>query len=134
MRFLCLCYYDQAKFDALSESEQEAVGPACQPHDEALRGTGRLILVGSLALPQASCSLRPGSDGPEVTDGPFVDTKEPVGAFFMIEAKDMDEAIEVASKHPGAQLGAYVGGVIEVRPIDVLDQPEAKTGGSRASH
>ena len=109
MRFLCLCYYDQAKFDALSESEQEA-------------------------LPQASRSLRPGSDGLEVTDGPFVDTKEPVGAFFMIEAKDMDEAIEVASMHPGAQLGAYFGGGIEVRPIDVLDKPEAKAGGSRASH
>jgi hypothetical protein len=134
MRFLCLCYYDQAKFDALPESEQEAIGRACQPHDEALRGSGRLILVGSLALPQASRSLRPGDGRPRVTDGPFVDTKEPLGAFFMIEAKDMDEALQVASLHPGAHLGAYFGGGIEVRPIDMLDQPDAKAGGSRPSH
>jgi hypothetical protein len=45
MKYLCLCYYDQAKFDALSEDDQEALGRACRPHDEALRNSGRLILV-----------------------------------------------------------------------------------------
>jgi hypothetical protein len=64
MRFLCLCYYDQAKFDALPESEQEAIGRACQPHDEALRGSGRLILVGSLALPQDRAACAPVTAGP----------------------------------------------------------------------
>jgi hypothetical protein len=52
--------------------------------------------------------------------------REPVGAFFMVEARDMDDAIEVASKHPGAHLGEYLGGGIEVRPIDMLDQPERR--------
>jgi hypothetical protein len=94
MKFLCLCYYDQARFDALSDDDLEAVG-----------------------------TLRAGSDGASVTDGPYVRTKEPVGAFFMIEAADLDEAVEVASKHPGAQVGGYFGGGIEVRPIDMLDQP-----------
>ena len=123
MRYLCLCYYDRKKFDALSKSELEAIGPACQPHDEALRNSGRLILVGSLALPAASRTLRPGSGRPAVSDGAFAPTDEPLGAFFIIEAEDMEDAVEVASKHPGAHLGRYFGGGIEVRPIDMLDQP-----------
>ena len=80
MKYLCLCYYDQKKFDALSEREMEAVGPACRPHDAALRASGRLILVGSLALPAASRALRPGNGGPSVSDGPFAPTDEPLGA------------------------------------------------------
>ena len=123
MKYLCLCYYDQAKFDALSENDQEALGRACRPHDEALRRTGHLILIGSLALPPSSRSLRPGNGRPSVTNGPFAPAKEPLGAFFIIEARDM-EAVEVASKHPGAQLGQYFGGGIEVRPIDMFDQPQ----------
>jgi hypothetical protein len=123
MKYLCLCYYDQDRFEALSRDELAALGRACQPHDEALRKSGRLLLVGSLALPPESRTLRAGSGRPAVSEGPFVATKEPLGAFFMIEAEDMDEAIEIASKHPAAQLTAFGGG-IEVRPIDMLDRPE----------
>jgi len=122
MHYLCLCYYDQKKFEALSESELAALGPACQPHDEALRRSGHLIMVGSLALPSASRSLRPGSGGPSVSDGPFAATEEPVGAFFLIEAREMGEAIEVASSHPAARLGERLGWGIEVRPIETLDR------------
>jgi hypothetical protein len=124
VRYLCLCYYDQAKFAALSESELEAVGAACRPHDQALRNSGHLMLVGSLAELPSSRTLRPGSGGPSVSEGPYAATGEPLGAFFIIEARHMDEAVEVASKHPGAHLGRYFGGGIEVRPIDMLDQPE----------
>ena len=61
-----------------------------------------------------------------MTEGPYLTTSEPVGAFFIIEARDMDEAVEVASKHPGAHVGQYLGGGIEVRSIDMLDQPEPR--------
>jgi len=130
VKYLCLCYYDQRKFEALSESELEAVGPACRPHDEALRNSGHLMLVGSLAEPPSSRTLRPGSGGPSVSEGPYAATGEPLGAFLIIEARHMDEAVEVASKHPGAHLGRYFGGGIEVRPIDMLDQPEPRGSGS----
>jgi hypothetical protein len=53
-----------------------------------------------------------------VTDGPFVETKEQVGGFFIIEANDLDEAIRVASKHPAANLGETVGWAVEIRPIE----------------
>ena len=103
MKYLCLCYYDQSRFEALSESERKAIGPACRPHDEALRASGRLMLVGSLALPSASRTVRPGDGRPSVRKGPFAPTDEPLGAFFIIEAEDMDEAVEIASKHPSAR-------------------------------
>ena len=57
-----------------------------------------------------------------VTDGPFAETKEQIGAFFIIEARDLDEAAEVASLHPAARLGENVGWAIEVRPIDHFEQ------------
>jgi hypothetical protein len=110
MKYVCLCYYDQEKFDALSESDLEALGRACRRHDQALHESGHLLLVGSLALPSSSRVLRPGNGRPSVTDGPYAQTKEPVGAFFIIEAQDMSGAVEVASKHPGAHVGDYLGG------------------------
>ena len=58
-----------------------------------------------------------------MTDGPFAETKEQVGGFFIIEARDLNEAIRVASKHPAALLGEQVGWGIEVRPIEMFDQP-----------
>ena len=122
MKYLCLCYYDHKKFDALSKSDMEAVERACRPHDEALRNSGRLMLVGSLACPAASRTLRPDSGGPSVSGGAFAPTDEPLGAFFIIEAENTEEAVEIASMHPGAHLGEYFGGGIEVRPIDMLDQ------------
>jgi hypothetical protein len=123
MKYLCLCYYDQKKFNALSESDLEALGRACRPHDQALHESSHLLLVGSLAPPSSSRALRPGNGRPSVTDGPYAETREPVGAFLIIEARDMGEAVEVASKHPGAHVGDYLGGGIEVRPIDMLDHP-----------
>jgi len=128
MKFLCLCHYEPARFAALSQSDRQALGGLCRPHDEALRASGHLVMVGSLGEPASSRTLRPGNGGPSVSDGPYAPSDEPVGAFFIIEAEDMDEAVSVASKHPGAHLGEYFGGGIEVRPIDVLDQPRA--GGS----
>jgi hypothetical protein len=56
-----------------------------------------------------------------VTDGPFVETKEQVGGFFIIEARDLNEAIRVASKHPAANIGEQAGWAIEVRPIEMYE-------------
>lgn len=121
MKFLCLCHYDQAKFDAWTPAEVEAVARACRPHDEALHRSGGLAMVGSLALPAMARTIRPTEEGPVVTDGPFVESPEPWGAFFIVEAADLDEAVRTASRHPGANLGRWFGGGIEVRAIDHLE-------------
>ncbi|HVR39231.1 MAG TPA: hypothetical protein VMU84_09040, partial [Thermoanaerobaculia bacterium] len=68
-------------------------------------------------------TIRGGSDDkPYLTDGQYVDTNEPIGAIFMIEAKDMDEAVQIALKHPGGYVGRYFGGGIEVRAFDHFEE------------
>lgn len=122
MKYLCLCYYDAARFAARSPAESEVIVSECKPHDEALHKSGHLLAVGSLALPEASACLRPVDGKATRSDGPFIQTNEPLGAFFLIEAKDLDEAIRVASLHPGAAIGKYFGGGIEVRPVGFFEQ------------
>jgi hypothetical protein len=90
----------------------------CRRYDEALRESGHLIVQASLGSPSASTTVRPRNGKPSVTDGPFIETKEQVGGFFLIEARDLNEAIRVAAKHPAANLGEQVGWGIEVRPIE----------------
>lgn len=122
MKYLCLAYYDEKKCDALSKSELDAIVSQCPPHDEALRTGGHLIATGSLQSTRTSTTVRPRNGKVSVTDGPFAETKEQVGGFFIIEASDLDEAILVASKHPAAHLGEHVGWGIEVRPIERFEQ------------
>jgi len=118
MKFLCLGYYDEKKFDALPKAEVDALVRECHTHDEALRNSGYLVLVASLAATRDTASIRPKHGVPTVTDGPFAETKEQIGAFFIVEASDLAEAAKVAAMHPAARLGEHVGWGVEVRPID----------------
>jgi len=118
MKYLCLAYYDEKKFEALPKAELEAIVRECPPHDEALRQSGHLIVQASLGPTRATATLRPRNGKPSVTDGPYVETKEQVGGFFIIEARDLNDAIRVASKHPAANIGEQVGWAVEVRPIE----------------
>ena len=121
MRYLCLAYYDETAFDAMSKAEVEALVSQCPPYDEALRGSGHLVIQASLGSTRATTTVRPRNGKPLVTDGPFIETKEQVGGFFIIEARDLNEAIRVASKHPAANVGEQVGWAIEVRPIEAYE-------------
>ena len=121
MKFLCLAYYDQEKFDAMPKAEFDAIVSRCPAHDAALRGSGHLLVQASLQSPGATMTLRPRNGKPSVTDGPFTETKELVGGFFIIDALDLNEAIRVASKHPAANIGEQAGWGIEVRPIDFYE-------------
>ena len=122
MKYLCLAYYDEKAFEAMSKPVVEALVSQCPPHDAALRASGHLIVQASLGASRESMSLRPRSGKVSITDGPFAETKELVGGFFIIEAKDLNEAIRVASMHPAAHLGETVGWGIEVRPIEFFQQ------------
>jgi hypothetical protein len=121
MKYLCLAYYNEKAFDALSKTEVEALVSQCPAFDEALRKSGHLVIQASLGSTRATATVRPRNGKPMVTDGPFVETKEQVGGFFIIEARDLNEAIRVASKHPAANIGEQVGWAIEVRPIEAYE-------------
>ena len=122
MKYLCLAYYDEVGFNALPRAELDALVTECQSRDQDLRNSGQLELVASLAAPQSATILRPRHGATTITDGPFAETKEQLGAFFIIEAQDLNDAIRVASKHPAAQLGEQVGWCIELRQIEFFDQ------------
>ena len=119
MKFLCLAYYDEKKFEALTEAEMAAIGRDCRPHDEDLERSGHLLEVASLAATKDSVSLRPRNGKVTVTDGPYAETKELLGSYFLIEARDLKEAVQVASKHPAARLNEHLGWGVEIRPIEI---------------
>jgi hypothetical protein len=117
MKFLVLAYYHEKTFQTKTPEEMQEVVKQCRPLDEALYATGKLEMVASLGPTQATMSVRPRNGKPSVTDGPYVETKEQLGSFFLIEAADMEEAVKLASMHPAANLGEDMGWGIEVRPI-----------------
>lgn len=120
MKYLCLAYYDEKKFETLSGADLDAIVRDVRPYDEDLLRTGRLVAAGSLGPTRASTTIRPRGGKVSVTDGPFIETNEQVGGFFIIEAGDLDEAIRVASRHPAAHLNEHLGWGLEVRPIETF--------------
>lgn len=115
-RFLCLGFYDAAAFAALSPEQTKALGEECRPHDEALGATGHLAVGASLDGRARTIRRRRGKVG--VTDGPFIEAKEMIGSFLLLEADDLDHAVRLASMHPAALLGEDLGWALEVRPIE----------------
>ena len=120
MKYLCLAYYDVARMAALPKAELDAIVSRCPQYDAELHASGRLVMSGSLADPASWMTIRPRDGRPATTDGPFAETKEMVGGFFMIDAQDLNDAVRVASKHPAAHLGESIGWGIEVLPIGRL--------------
>ena len=122
MKFLCLCHYDLAAFNKFGPDDFVELKKICTPHDEALKASGKAPLIGSLGMPDQYRTLRADANGVTVADGPYAETSEPFGAFFIVEADSIDEAVEIARLHPGTHLGHIIKGGIEVRPIDNLEQ------------
>jgi hypothetical protein len=115
MKYLCLAYGDQKKMDALSKAEFEALVAKCGPMDEEMRRSGQVVLTESLEW--ATTTIRTLNGKQIVTDGPFVESKEKVGGLFILEARDLNEAIRIASMHPAARLCEDRGWAVEIRPI-----------------
>lgn len=114
MKFLCLGYADEAAWNAMSKAEQDAVLEECFAYDEVLHKNG--YWTGGLAALQPAATakiLRFNGERVVVTDGPFAETKEQLGGIGTIEARDIDHAVEIMSKHPGIRCGPH-----EVRPAD----------------
>ncbi len=113
MKFLCLAYEEEQQLNALSRSEWDALRGETLAYVESLRKSGHLLITNALQSARTAATVQVRSGKLSVTDGPFAETKEQLGGFFLIEAKDQHEAIAVASKWPSARLG-----MIEVRPVE----------------
>ncbi len=123
-KYLCLAYYDPGRMAALPPADVQAIVSQCPARDAELRATGRLLVSASLQGPEATFQLRPRAGKPKVTDGPYIESKEMVGGFFIIEAKDREDALRLASIHPAATLGEAAGWGIEVHPIGHYEQSQ----------
>lgn len=113
MKYLCLAYEEEQKLNDLSHSEWLELRQETLDYVEALRSGGHLIAAHPLQSATTASTLRVRRGELLVTDGPFAETKEQIGGYFLLEASDFNEAIRLASKWPSARLGR-----IEVRPVE----------------
>jgi hypothetical protein len=113
MKFLCLAYEEENKFKMMSLSEWDALRTEVLAYVDELRNNGYLISTEPLQSVQTARTVRVRDGEVRVTDGPFAETKETLGGFFLINATDLKEAVRIAAKWPSARLGS-----IEVRPIE----------------
>lgn len=121
MKFICFCYYDTAKFANLDRPGMEDIAKTCRPHDANLRETGKVFAMGSLDMPDKGKVALPRGGKPVVSDGPYNFGTQQIGAFFLITAKDMTEAVDVATRHAAANYGEHLGFAVEVRECDLFE-------------
>ena len=115
MKFLFMIYHDEKTLDALPEGEMQALVDAALDYDDEIRRSGHYIVSNALQRVRTARTIRVRDGKVSITDGPFAETKEQLGGFFLIEATDLDEACAIASRFPPARLG-----IIEVRPVQEL--------------
>jgi hypothetical protein len=112
MKYLCLIYDEEKKLGAMSKSESDGFMGEYHAFTEAVRKSGHYLAGQALQPVHTATTVRIRNGKLSTTDGPFAETKEQLGGFYMIEARDLNDAIQVAAKIPSARLGS-----IEVRPI-----------------
>jgi hypothetical protein len=115
--------YEQTTLDSLSKPELDALVAESLAYDDELRKGGHYLYSGALQSVETATTLRIHSGKLVVTDGPFIETKEHIGGFIVLEARDLDEAILLASKIPAGRLGP-----IEIRPINELEPRRDRPG------
>ena len=124
MKFMCLIYFDETSFAGFTEEDNRRLTDATIEEDNDLRRRGKLILGQSLAAPETAVNVRVRNGKVLRTDGPFVETKEWLGGFVLIEAEDMEEAVAIAAEGEIAKISRT-----EVRPF--LEQTHSETGQRR---
>jgi len=113
VKYLCLAYEEEGKLNSLTSDQWNELRVETLAYVEDLKRSGRIISVQALQSVRAASTVRVRNGRTSVTDGPFAETKESLGGFFLIQARDLNEAIQVAAKWPSARFGS-----IEVRPIE----------------
>lgn len=118
MKYICLGYYDKAKFDSITDAERDAMFDICFEYDDYLRANGHW--AGGEALQGTDTALTLSwKDGKVITtDGPYAETKEQLGGILVLEARDMNHAVQLMSQHPAVKYG----NLFEIRPAGEMDE------------
>lgn len=112
MKYLCLVYLEEKALDALSRSERVALSDESMAYCDGLQKNGQLVGASPLYPAETATTVRVRAGKISTTDGPFAETKEQLGGYLLIDVKDLNDAVRIASKFPAAQYGS-----IEVRPL-----------------
>jgi hypothetical protein len=123
MKFMFTIHHDQSVMDAMPPKEMQALVDSAIEYAEELRRSGHYIVSNALQPTETARTLRVRGGTASTTAGPFAETKEQLGGFFLIEAKDMDEACAIAARFPPARVA-----VIEVRPVQELAHSRDRRG------
>src|SRR5512146_1422951 len=113
MKFVVLGYYSAAKFDAMSETERNAMFDECFAYDDVLRNRSHWAGGEALQSHTTAKTLRWKNGKVAVTDGPYAETREQIGGILVLEARDLNQAVELMSKHPAVRFN----GTFEIRPV-----------------
>ncbi len=128
MKYVCLIYSDEKMWPKMSKSETDTIMAEYNQFTESIRSSGHYVAGEALQGTPTATSLRSRSGKLSTTDGPFAETKEQLGGFYLIEAKDLNEATRIASRIPGVKYGC-----IEVRPVvdfSKVEQPLKSLAGT----
>jgi hypothetical protein len=118
MRYLCLIYDEEKKMAGMSKSDGEAFMGEYWAFTDAIRQSGNYVAGEALQPVQTATTVRVRNGKLSSTDGPFAETREQLGGFYMVDARDLNEAIQIAGRIPSARTGS-----VEVRPVVVFDRP-----------
>jgi hypothetical protein len=118
MKFVCLGFYDESKFAELPPAEAQRMMEDCLAYDDELRRGGHFVGGEALDSARKAVTLRMQDGKVAAIDGPYAETKEMLGGILLLEARDMDHAVALMSKHPGVKIGPF-----EIRPAnEVMNQ------------
>jgi hypothetical protein len=117
MKYICLGYIEENKWESMSEGERNAMMDECFNYDDMLRENGHFADGQALQSPRNASTLRWQGGRVLVTDGPYAETKEQLGGILVLEATDLNHAIQLMSKHPGVKAGPF-----EIRPAADLTE------------
>ena len=113
MKYICFGYYDKGKFDSMTEREQSAMFDKCFEYDDHLRASGHWDGGEALQPAETALTLSWKSGKVVTTDGPYTETKEQLGGILVLEARDMNHAVQLIGQHPALKYG----NVFEIRPV-----------------
>jgi len=129
MKYICLGYIEPNKFETMSETERNTMLDECFAYDDELRKKGHFAGGEALQGPQTATTLRWQNGKVAITDGPYAETKEQLGGILILEARDLNHAIQLMSKHPGVKAGPF-----EIRPAadltEMVRECDRRRGGS----
>ena len=118
MKYICLGYYDPGKHEAMTEAEQHAMFDECFEYNDHLRANGHVVAEAALQPPETALTLYWKNGKVATTDGPYAETKEQLGGIGILEARDMNHAVQLVAQHPSLKYG----NIWEIRPAGDMSE------------